>query len=93
MENQDENFTRPATWDDVVCVCRLLNEAGVEYMLIGGMPFLPMGSIVSRTTSIFSSTRHWKIKRNGFLHYRNFPTRLRRERFLPGLYDGHPDQR
>lgn len=29
-------FTRPATWEDVATVARLLNEAGVEYALIGG---------------------------------------------------------
>jgi len=29
-------FTRPATWDDVKRVARYLDEAGVEYALIGG---------------------------------------------------------
>jgi hypothetical protein len=29
-------FTRPATWQDVARVARYLNEAGVEYALIGG---------------------------------------------------------
>ena len=29
-------FTRPATWQDVRCVAEYLNEAGVEYALIGG---------------------------------------------------------
>lgn len=36
MKKQDGHYTRPATWDDVVHVCRLLNEAGAKYMLIGG---------------------------------------------------------
>ncbi len=43
MENQDKNFTRPATWDDVVRVCRLLNEEGVEYILIGGYAIFAHG--------------------------------------------------
>ncbi|MHB1606224.1 MAG: hypothetical protein ACYCTV_07520 [Leptospirales bacterium] len=43
MGNLDESFTRPATWDDVVHVCRLLNEAGVEYMLIGGYAIFAHG--------------------------------------------------
>jgi predicted nucleotidyltransferase len=29
-------FTRPATWDDVKRVARLLNDAGAEYALVGG---------------------------------------------------------
>jgi hypothetical protein len=29
-------YTRPATWDDVKTLARLLNEAGVEYALVGG---------------------------------------------------------
>lgn len=29
-------YTRPATWDDVRCVARYLEEAGVEYALVGG---------------------------------------------------------
>ena len=29
-------FTRPATWDDVKCVARYFEEAGVEYAIIGG---------------------------------------------------------
>ncbi len=43
MDNQGDNFTRPATWDDVVSVCRLLNEAGVEYILIGGYAIFAHG--------------------------------------------------
>lgn len=30
------DYTRPATWDDVKNLARLLNEAGVEYALVGG---------------------------------------------------------
>jgi ABC-type glycerol-3-phosphate transport system substrate-binding protein len=30
------DYTRPATWDDVKQLARLLNEAGVEYALVGG---------------------------------------------------------
>lgn len=29
-------YTRPATWDDVATVVRYLEEAGVEYALVGG---------------------------------------------------------
>ena len=29
-------FTRPATWDDVRTLARFLEEAGVEYALVGG---------------------------------------------------------
>lgn len=29
-------FTRPATWDDVKTLARYLEEAGVEYALVGG---------------------------------------------------------
>ena len=29
-------YTRPATWDDVKELARLLNDAGVEYALVGG---------------------------------------------------------
>lgn len=29
-------YTRPATWDDLKRLARLLNEAGVEYALVGG---------------------------------------------------------
>ena len=29
-------YTRPATWDDVKTVARYLEEAGVEYALVGG---------------------------------------------------------
>ena len=30
-------FARPATWDDVKTLSRYLDEAGVEYELVGGM--------------------------------------------------------
>jgi hypothetical protein len=30
------DYTRPATWDDVKTLARLLDEEGVEYALIGG---------------------------------------------------------
>jgi hypothetical protein len=29
-------FTRPATWEDVKKLAQMLNEAGVEYALVGG---------------------------------------------------------
>jgi len=29
-------YTRPATWDDVKKIASMLNEAGVEYALVGG---------------------------------------------------------
>ena len=29
-------YTRPATWDDVKQLARMLNDAGVEYALVGG---------------------------------------------------------
>ena len=29
-------YTRPATWEDVKKLARLLNEAGVQYALVGG---------------------------------------------------------
>lgn len=29
-------YTRPATWDDVATIVRYLEEAGVEYALVGG---------------------------------------------------------
>jgi len=29
-------YTRPATWEDLKTLARLLNEAGVEYALVGG---------------------------------------------------------
>jgi hypothetical protein len=29
-------YTRPATWEDVKALARYLNEAGVEYALVGG---------------------------------------------------------
>ena len=30
------DYTRPATWDDVKKLARLLNDSGVEYALVGG---------------------------------------------------------
>ena len=30
------DYTRPATWQDVKTVARYLEEAGVEYALVGG---------------------------------------------------------
>jgi len=29
-------YTRPATWDDVATIVQYLEEAGVEYALVGG---------------------------------------------------------
>jgi hypothetical protein len=29
-------YTRPATWEDVKNLARLLNDAGVQYALVGG---------------------------------------------------------
>ncbi len=36
-------YTRPATWEDVVQVARYLNEAGVEYALVGGYALIGHG--------------------------------------------------
>jgi hypothetical protein len=30
------DFTRPATWEDIKALARYLEEAGVEYAIIGG---------------------------------------------------------
>jgi hypothetical protein len=30
-------YTRPATWDDVTTLARYLEDAGVEYTLVGGL--------------------------------------------------------
>ena len=38
-------FTRPATWDDVLRVVSLLNEAGVAYALVGGYALAAHGYV------------------------------------------------
>lgn len=43
MMEEDEQYTRPATWDDVVHTCHLLNKEGVEYILIGGYAIFAHG--------------------------------------------------
>lgn len=39
------DYTRPATWEDVKCVARYLDEAGVEYALIGGYALAAHGLV------------------------------------------------
>ena len=34
-------FTRPATWEDLKSLARYLDEAGVEYALIGSLRRTP----------------------------------------------------
>jgi hypothetical protein len=38
-------YTRPATWEDVKRVARFLNEAGVDYALIGGYALAAHGLV------------------------------------------------
>ena len=38
-------YTRPATWDDVVRVARLLNAAGARYVLVGGYALAAHGFV------------------------------------------------
>lgn len=38
-------FTRPATWDDVLRTARLLNDAGVRYVLVGGYALAAHGYV------------------------------------------------
>lgn len=38
-------YTRPATWNDVKTVVRLLNEAGVAYALVGGYALAAHGYV------------------------------------------------
>jgi ABC-type glycerol-3-phosphate transport system substrate-binding protein len=38
-------YTRPATWDDVVRVARLLNDAGARYVLVGGYALAAHGFV------------------------------------------------
>ncbi len=38
-------FTRPATWEDVKLVARYLDEAGVEYAIIGGYALAAHGLV------------------------------------------------
>ncbi len=38
-------FTRPATWEDVVHTARLLNRAGVRYLLVGGYALAAHGYV------------------------------------------------
>lgn len=57
-------YTRPVTWDDVATVVRYLEEAGVEYALVGGYAIRindeftidVMPSIAGLTASILSRT-------------------------------------
>lgn len=43
--NDSPPFTRPATWDDVVRVTRLLEAAGVRYVLVGGYALAAHGFV------------------------------------------------
>ena len=38
-----EEYTRAATWQDVIRVARYLNEAGAVYMLVGGYALIAQG--------------------------------------------------
>jgi len=39
------DFTRPATWSDVVTIARLLNREGVHYVLVGGYALAAHGYV------------------------------------------------
>lgn len=39
------DFTRPATWSDVVTIIRLLNREGVRYVLVGGYALAAHGYV------------------------------------------------
>ena len=39
------DYTRPATWEDLKRVARYLDEAGVEYALIGGYALAAHGLV------------------------------------------------
>jgi len=38
-----EEYTRAATWQDVIQVARYLNEAGAVYVLVGGYALIAQG--------------------------------------------------
>jgi Domain of unknown function (DUF1814). len=41
----DTQYTRPATWQDVLAVARLLNRQGVRYVLVGGYALAAHGYV------------------------------------------------
>lgn len=43
--DDDLEYTRPATWQDVITTVRLLNRAGVRYILVGGYALAAHGYI------------------------------------------------
>jgi hypothetical protein len=46
LPNQDNGiYTRPATWADVIFTMRLLNAAGVRYVLVGGYALAAHGYV------------------------------------------------
>lgn len=49
--DNDLEYTRPATWEDVITTARLLNRAGVRYILVGGYALAAHG-YVRMTTDI-----------------------------------------
>jgi hypothetical protein len=40
-----DGYTRPATWRDVLTTVRLLNRAGVRYVLVGGYALAANGYV------------------------------------------------
>ena len=48
-------FTRPATWEDVKLLARLLGDAGVRYALVGGYALAAHGYSRFSGTSCLSS--------------------------------------
>ncbi len=43
MTSEETEYTRPATWQDVLTVTRYLNEAEVDYVLVGGYALIAQG--------------------------------------------------
>lgn len=44
-ETGADDFTRPATWNDVITTTRLLNREGVRYILVGGYALAARGYV------------------------------------------------
>jgi hypothetical protein len=75
-------YTRPATWDDVKELARLLNDAGVEYALVGGYAIAAHGfkDIDILVNPSVENSKRWIVA------FEQLPDHATREPSFPGEF-------
>ena len=77
IENDNAKESRPPTLEDLLGLCRRLNEKGAKYIVIGGMAMVHHGFVRATEVIDLLVETSLKMKRLSLRRYRTFPIERR----------------